>query len=160
MHRVIRAYLRGYRVTREGDVIGLKGDKIKAFLNSKSKHSRLSFNYKSGGKKYNCHVHKLQAFQKYGLKALESGVQVRHMDKGPYDNSWDNILIGTQSDNMMDRSSEERLAHAKHASSFAQVHDHDAIKNFHFNNGNSYKRTMEEFNITSKGSLNYILNKK
>ena len=59
---------------------------------------------------------------------------------------------------MMDRKKEDRIAHAKLASSYWQKHNPDVIKKYYAKE-KSYKKTMEHFNISSKGTLYYILNK-
>lgn len=58
-------------------------------------------------------VHKLQAYIKYGDKIFEKGIVVRHLNDIKSDNSWDNIVIGSQSQNMMDRTQESRKNHIK-----------------------------------------------
>ena len=103
-------------------------------------------------------VHRLQAYQKFGDEIFKEGVVVRHLDNNSLNNSFDNIAIGTQLDNILDRPSEERLNHAKYASSFSQKYNHKEIYNFYMQT-KSYKLTMEKFNISSKGVINYIKNK-
>jgi hypothetical protein len=63
------------------------------------------------------------------------------------------------SDNMFDIPKQIRIRRAEHASSLSHKHDHVKIKQWHINNGASYKNTMIEFDISSKGTLNYILKK-
>jgi len=58
----------------------------------------------------------------------------------------------------MDIKSEVRIAKSKHASSFIKVHNHDEIISF-YKKEKSYSKTMNKFNISSKGTLHYILNK-
>lgn len=107
-----KAYQAGYRVTEEGEVISPhSGKPLKLYLR---KHGYLSFSYDHTDKVW---VHRLQAFQKYGERIYEPGIQVRHLDGNSVNNRADNIAIGTQSENMMDRRPEDRLAHAKHAAS-------------------------------------------
>ena len=72
------------------------------------------------------------------------------------DNSYENILIGTHSQNMMDISKELRLKKALKATSFVRKYNKEEVIKFH-NKSKSYKETMEKFNILSKGTLNYIL---
>jgi hypothetical protein len=50
----------------------------------------------------NIAIHRLQAFQKYGDLLYEEGTVVRHLNGDPGSNAWDNIAIGTMSDNMFD----------------------------------------------------------
>jgi hypothetical protein len=92
---------------------------------------------------------------KYGDLLEEEGTVVRHLN-GDQGNAWDNIAIGTMSDNMFDIPKQIRIRRAEHASSLSQ-HDHVKIKQWHINN--RHKNTMIEFDISSKGTLNYILKK-
>lgn len=105
-------------------------------------------------------VHRLQAFQKYGENLFDSGMEVRHLDGNKENNSYDNIVIGTHSENMRDIPEAIRYSKALYAASFLIRHDKIKIRQYHFNNGSSYKKTMAEFNITSKGTLHFILNSK
>ena len=59
---------------------------------------------------------------------------------------------------MMDISAEVRLAKALHATSFSRKHDKEPIRAYYAEH-KSYRKTMEEFNISSKGTLHFILNK-
>ena len=157
----IKLYNLGYRVTAQGDMRGLNGKPIGSLCNGyyrihvrikKKLHSKIKNGY------INCLVHRLQAYQKYGEDIYKKGIVCRHLNGNPLDNSIDNIAIGTQSDNMMDRKKEDRIAHAKLASSYNQKHNPDVIKKY-YAKAKSYKKTMAEFNISSKGTLHYILNK-
>lgn len=102
--------------------------------------------------------HRLQAYQKYGDMLYGEGMMVRHLNGDSLDNSWGNIAIGTNSENQMDIPEQIRLFRARYASSFMQKHNHDDIISFYKEN-KSYKKTMEKFEISSKGTLHYILNK-
>jgi len=147
------AYNKGYRVKENGDLIGLSGKSIGSVSNG---YHRFKIRQEVGH--INCLTHRLQAYQKYGNEIYKKGVVCRHLNGNPLDNSLDNIVIGTQSDNMMDRKKEDRIAHAKLASSYWQKHNPDVIKKYYAKE-KSYKKTMEHFNISSKGTLYYILNK-
>lgn len=103
MDNVIRAYLKGYRMTKEGDVISKKGNVLKLFNRGRGRHGTyLAFNFRYAKGKITINAHRLQAFQKFGLKLLKKDIVVRHLDGNAMNNSWDNISIGTASDNMMD----------------------------------------------------------
>lgn len=149
------AYNKGYRITEDGVAIGLKKEKIG--YKNKEGYVRIKIRDESGNN-INVNAHRLQAYQKFGEKIYDKGIVVRHLDGNPSNNSHDNIDIGTMSDNMMDRDPEERRRHAIHASSFAKKHNHESIIQF-YNKCNSYNQTMDEFGISSKGTLHHILNK-
>jgi hypothetical protein len=92
------AYEKGYRVTKEGQLLNPKGIKIGCINSAGYKHTSIKIN-----KKYtNIATHRLQAYQKYGDKLFEYGIVVRHLNSNALDNSFDNISIGTQKDNYKD----------------------------------------------------------
>ena len=62
----------------------------------------LKFGLTINGKRLYIPIHRLQAFQKFGMKMFEPGIEVRHLNNNNYDNSWDNIALGTRSENMLD----------------------------------------------------------
>jgi len=151
---IIEAYDRGYRVTLDGSVRGVRVAELSLSKNSKG---YLSFNMRFDDKVTRIFIHRLQAFQKYGNKIFEEGILVRHLDGDSENNSRDNILIGSASDNMMDIPKKDRIKKSLYATSFVRKYDQKSVKEFHKIN-RSYRKTMEKFNISSKGTLNYILN--
>ena len=148
---------RGYIVTVEGDALNRKGLKV-GRLSSKKLY--LEIGIKVANKVHNCSVHRLQAYQKYGDSLYMDGMVVRHLNDIKTDNSWANIVIGTQKDNMQDIPEQVRIQRARNASSSLIKHDSESIKKFFAANSNSYRATMEHFNISSKGTLHYIVNKR
>lgn len=147
------AFKRGYVATEEGVLLNPKGLEI-GFVKNSGYNSTM---IRVKGKQVNFMVHRLQAYQKYGCKLYEDDIVVRHKNNIKGDNSWGNILIGNQSQNMMDIPKQIRIKKAQHAASFNTKYNKEDIKNFH-NIDKSYKKTMNRFNISSKGTLNYILN--
>lgn len=89
----------GYYVTRDGDLINPKGKKLKGTVNNAG--YRMSGNILNG-KHQKFFVHQMQAYQKFGKKALQKGMQVRHLNGNCLDNSWNNIELGTAADNASD----------------------------------------------------------
>jgi hypothetical protein len=116
----------------------------------------LRFSIRIDNKPRDVMVHRLVAYQKYGDIILNDGILVRHRDGNAINNSESNILIGNQSDNMMDISPEIRRRSAITASKCMQKHSHEEIIAFHVVD-KSYKKTMEKFDISSKGTLFFIL---
>lgn len=148
------AFKRGYRVTTEGKCLNPKGEvkgstKYRGYLALKLRVE--------GRSSVTVYIHRLQAFQKYGEALYEQGVVVRHLNSNKEDNSWDNVAVGTQSDNMLDIPEQERIQHAVVASSYRKKYNNEEVKKY-YRETKSYKRTMEQFNIGSKGTLHYILN--
>jgi hypothetical protein len=89
------------------------------------------------------------AYQKYG-ELLFAADCVRHLNGNSLDNSYDNIEIGSWSDNMMDIPKEIRVRRS------VKYKNIDEIRNY-YNNCKSYKETMERYGISSKGTLYHIL---
>ena len=86
---------------------------------------------------------------------------VRHLDGNPKNNSYANIEIGTQRDNNLDIPREVRLRTAIYATSFMTKYDKETVERIkEFKKTHSYKETMREFGISSKGTLWNILNKR
>lgn len=158
--RIVEAYERGYRVDKSGNTINPKGNIVKGCVVGKSKWKYRRFGIGSREKNRHplvIHVHRLQAFQKFGLAMFEEGIVVRHLNGDSLDNSFKNISIGTHSDNMQDIPKHIRLKKALHATSFVRKYNRAKIIAYH-KICNSYKKTMEMFNISSKGTLHFILN--
>ena len=153
---VIYAFNKGYRVCKDGTVVSPKGAIIKGRIgNTGYKRFNIRLNGKETSQVY---IHKLCAYQKYGDIAFQTDC-VRHLDGNPLNNCPDNIKIGTQSDNMMDIPKDVRQKKAEHATSFTRKYNKNEVRDFYKQNGNSYKKTMNHFGMTSKGTLWFILNK-
>lgn len=109
------AFSKGYRVTEDGtQVKNLRtGNSLSCWIDKKSYRC---FNIRTENrKKLNISVHRLQAYQKFREKLYEEGIVVRHLDGDSLNNAISNIEIGTQTDNLLDRSAECRLLHARKA---------------------------------------------
>jgi hypothetical protein len=100
-------------------------------------------------------VHRIQAFKKYGYEIFSEGIVVRHLNGIPTDNSINNIAIGTHSDNMNDMPVTIRRSKASKA---GKIHDHKSII-LDRNKGMTYKELMRKYNISSKGTISFIINK-
>lgn len=155
MKKEQEVFRRGYRITESGELLSPKGEVLKGTKNTTG-YKRMS--YKSKGKQIFVDFHRLQAFQKYGNKLFEEGIEVRHLNGNRLDNSFKNIALGTHSDNMMDIPEQIRIDKALHATSFIRKYDKNEVRNY-YKKVKSYKKTMEHFNISSKGTLHFILNK-
>lgn len=148
---IIIAVEKGYLVTREGNAIGIRGKILTPYASSTG-YCRI------GVTRYDktstlIDVHRLQAYQKFGNKIFDKNIYVRHLNGNPLDNSWDNITIGSPSDNQMDIPKHERILRSSHPK-----HDHKAILADH-KNGMSYNQIMKKYNISSKGTVSFIVNK-
>ena len=155
-HRIKTCFARGYRAIENGTkVLDPSGKEKNLFLNNRG---YLRFSYHQDGKDGGMEVHSLVAYQKFGEKLFEEGIQVRHLDGTRTNNTPENIALGTQKQNTMDRSPTSRKQHAKHAASFWKKHDHDAIRRFYTENDVSYSDVMAKFGISSKGTVSWIIN--
>lgn len=157
------AYEKGYRCDSSGNV-SLSGKNSLKLYCGKSKY--LCFSVKLTTEVQDkpisraIPVHRLQGYQKFGYRIFEKGIHVRHLNGNCKDNSWENIGIGTVSENMMDKPEEARIRWAINASNKARRFTDDEmsqIREFHKIH-KSYKKTMTEFNISSKGTLHHMLN--
>lgn len=149
------AYDKGYRVTPKGTMYGLRGQVV---TNSDTK-GYIRVGTKNKGKYITIYAHRLQAYQKYGNAIYSKGILVRHLDGNNKNNSEDNIALGSNRDNMMDRPKEDRVTQARKASARTKKYNTKEVRDFHKASGNSYNKTKDEFRISSGGTLWYILNK-
>lgn len=149
---LICAYNKGYRV--KNNVIFFKKRVIKGSI---SKGYKI-FTIRMIGYNGCIPVHRLVAYQKYGDKIFEPGMQVRHLDSNKLNNKYKNITIGTAKENASDKSHEVVRRAVLIAASVWKKHDHKKILEAR-KNGCSYKEIMKRFNITSKGTLSFIINK-
>lgn len=148
---IIQAYNKGYRVTIYGEVFGLKGNKLSLSCNTAG---YCSFNLRFKKNPTRVFVHKLQAYQKFGDRLFEKGILVRHLDGNSKNNSFENIEIGTSSDNMLDKSTlDKKLGR----SGSSVKHNHEEIMKDK-GAGMTYSELMKKYNISSKGTIAYIMN--
>ncbi len=145
------ALSRGYFVNCMGDLY-YKNNERKLRKNTKG---YFDANIRIGGKLHHLSPHRLQAYQKYGNDLYGEGIQVRHLNGNPEDNTWENIAIGTQFENMQDIPPNIRRLNS---SLVSKKHPHHKIISY-YNKVKSYKLTMNKFNLSSKGTLFFILNK-
>ncbi len=110
------AYEKGYRVTKGGDLLSSKREKIGYIDTHGYERTTIRINSKDVVIK----THRLQAYQKYGDKLYKDCIVVRHLNGNSLNNSWDNIAIGTQSDNAMDIPKEIRIRRSINANT-AQI---------------------------------------
>jgi len=147
MNRFEIALQKGYSIDKEGKVFK-NGVALKL---RKRTNGYLGFHIRKG-KEIKIDCHRFQAYAKYGKLMLSVGIQVRHRDGDPLNNTFDNILIGTQSDNMMDIPKEKRQINASHPK-----YNHRIIRTDR-EMGMTYKEIMEKHSILSKGTVSYIIN--
>lgn len=142
----------GYHVDNDGKLYNPKG---KQMMGNLSNTGYLRFNSpKIEGKRMVIAVHRLQAYHKFGDKIFEQDMVVRHLDGNPLNNSWGNIEIGTQSDNIFDI---PQIKRRLMSSKGKRKHNYSAIR-IDRAKGMSYKDLMLKYNIKSKGTISHIIN--
>lgn len=144
------AYNKGYRINKQEIVLNTLNKELKPNI---KKTGYYTFSIRINGRVSNVFVHKLQAYQKYGNTLFNNDIVVRHYNGNSLDNSEDNILIGTQSDNMMDKSEINRKLDASNP----KYNHEDILKSKE--EGLSYSEIMLKYNISSKGTISFIVNK-
>jgi hypothetical protein len=150
---LILSFDKGYRISNN-EILSPRS-KINGWIDNKGYRK---FSIRDGYKIKHISVHRLVAYQKYGEEIFKEGIQVRHLDGNPLNNEESNIVIGTPFDNMMDKLPETRMKSALIATSFIKVHNHKDILDYR-KSGASYSEIMKKFNISSKGTLSWIINK-
>jgi hypothetical protein len=122
---------------------------------------RLSKNHSDKPRTHTVMVHRLVAYQKFGMKMFESNTLVRHLDGNCKNNNPENIAIGSPSDNMFDQPKEVRLRKAITATTKnRKFSDEDVrlIKADSKIHKIPYSQIMKKWDITSKGTLSFIIN--
>jgi len=155
---LLSAYSAGYRVIN-GEVFSKTGAKLKktvatngyfkfcGVVGSRTNNTR---------NRFTVFVHRLVAYQKYGNHLFDFEC-VRHLDGNKLNNQPENISVGSMSQNMLDIPVKKRIKQVSMAYRKYTDCNIELIKNFH-SQYKSYTRTMNKFDIPSKGSLWYILN--
>jgi hypothetical protein len=159
------AYNKGYRVQADGSVLSPTGIVRKlTYQKNENRNPYLKFNIKLSiagwSITYPVSVHKLAAYQKYGEAYLADGQVARHLDGDPHNNSLDNIVIGSISENSLDIPEHKRKALAKKAGSINRRFTDEevaAIRKDHAS-GLGYKKLEKKWN-TSRSTLSYFLSK-
>jgi len=157
------AFLKGYRTTRKGEVIGLKKAKLSPVVGTGGYlFVTIYINKIIGQKRRHLEVHRLVAYHKYGDKLFSPGMEVRHIDGNKTNNSWDNIVLGTHFNNAMDVPLELRIKYATHAgrsNSKLTKEDVKEIRRLRREEQLTYREILEIY-PTSKAALSGIINKK
>jgi hypothetical protein len=155
---LLLAVSRGMKMTPDGQLIGLRGKRVKG---SKNHDGYWCGTVRVDGRPVRVACHHLQAYQKFGEELFNPGVVVRHRFDNKDDNSEDNIILGTQGENMLDVPAEVRLARAKKGAAVVKSFTDDQIRDIRSKAaaGFSYKKIIEEYGM-SKSTLSYIINRK
>jgi hypothetical protein len=155
---VVEAKIKGMRVDPNGDAIGIRGNILSKRTGSSGYYM---FSVVKDKVRLSAEVHKLQAYQKFGDLIFGHGIHIRHLDGNKLNNSWHNIEIGTQSDNMMDKPKKTRLESARKAASARKRYTDQQVRDMRRKKkeGHSLNKLAEEYN-TTKGHMSYIINRR
>jgi hypothetical protein len=148
---------RGYVVDENGILIGYNGNQLS---NHKDKQGYVKCTVSVDGKNITLYAHRLMAYQKYRDRIYEKGNVVRHLDNNKTNNKPENIEIGTCLDNLRDMPIELIRERQEIATRKTIKYNRDEVVDYYNKCGRSRKKTMEHFNISSAGTLHYILSKR
>lgn len=110
---ILIAYKKGYRVSDSGVLTGMNG-KILSVSNGRYPTFSVNVGENTNSGVYGVPVHMFAAYCFYGEKSFQAEC-IRHLNGRVKDFSKKNIVLGTHSDNNMDKSPESRSAAAKKA---------------------------------------------
>lgn len=147
------AFALGYRVSPDGIVTNPRGMVLKPYTGT-CEYPSISIGRNNG----KIRVHRLQAFQKFGVEIYKTGIEVRHKDGNSENFRADNLILGTHVENSFDKPKAVRIRCATVASKAVAKHDHAATL-AKYQQTKSYAATMLAFGIQSKGTLNFIIRK-
>ena len=103
-----QAYLIGYRFDFNTQELVLISGKRRDGRRVLSKFTYPTFSVKLSGCNFTVFVHRLAMYQVYGDILFEQGVVVRHLNDIPTDLRFENLAVGTSSDNILDIPPEKR----------------------------------------------------
>jgi hypothetical protein len=151
------AFEKGYRVLPDGSVCSPKGRILSR--NNTDRDGYPQFRFEKG-----CTyipVHRLAAYQKFGKRLYDPGIEVRHRRNDPSNSRPCNILIGTRSQNSMDKSRATRVRVAKIAAAARRSLTDTQVDQLRKDRdgGMSYLELMAKYEI-AKSTVSYIVRRK
>lgn len=155
---ILIAAQKGYRVDKDGSVVSPSGRILYTSVCNKGYLRFIIRKQKPDNGHWKVYVHKLQAYQKFGIEMFDSDC-VRRLDNVKTNNTYDNIDIGSIMDNWMDIPARRRMEICSTANQKYDIATVKEIRAKH-RDGVSMKTLMAEYNITSKGTFSHILNKR
>ncbi len=162
-NKIELAYRKGFRVINNMPY-NPDGKRLKVRLNTAG-YPVFAFrpSVKDVGKRcmFTIPLHRLVAYQKYGALMFEPNTVVRHRDSNPLNALSDNILIGTPSDNMMDKSKESRRKQAIIATTKNRILSDEEVIKLKYDRhvlGMTYQQLSDKYGIGNKGQAYYVAN--
>lgn len=155
---LIYAFDKGYRIIN-GKIFNPKNKELSGGYRVLGGVKYHVFAIKFDKKSFPVKVHKLVAYQKFKQLLFKSGTMVRHLDGNSINNLESNIEIGTASDNMFDKTKSARLVQAIKASSKNRKFSDQVVEEIKYKHkmGASYRELMLEYNISSKGTISFLI---
>ena len=153
--RLVEVHRLGWRVTAEGEM--LKPDGSAQPVN-KDKCGYWRFSVKlDDGLVRSVYVHRLQAYQKFGSRLFETGIEVRHLN-GEADNSARHIEIGTKNQNESDKPLAVRKAFVAGAGRAARKLTDEQVIQLRKDReaGAKYSQLAEKYGVRSS-TISYIV---
>jgi hypothetical protein len=106
---IVNAHNIGY-YSKDGKCYNPKGEELKSHLKRKN-HRNTPYHYihlPCEGPRFTIRLHQFIAYQLYDMQYFQPGIVARHKDGNSLNNSLDNIIIGTHTDNTADMTKESR----------------------------------------------------
>ena len=157
----IYAHNKGYRVNKEGVLLNPNGETLKGYYKNGYKYYKLR--KEDDYTKYaSFKISRLQAYQKYKNDMYQEGIVVRHLNGKRDDDSFNNIALGTQSQNIMDCPKEDRNKRAYNASRKIVKHSDQLVIKIReeYRSGISYRKLQKKYNISSGATMWHIIHKR
>lgn len=108
--RILEAVQRGYTVSDDGRLFSTNKE-LKYGLHGTQRYPTFSTNW--NGIVFSIPIHLLASYVFYGTKAFERGIVVRHLNGNTLDFSKANIVLGTHSENNLDKPKHIRIKAAR-----------------------------------------------
>lgn len=150
----------GYRVDDSGELFSPTGRHLKPGPD-RNGYRRFSVRPRDTMVSTSVLVHQLAAIQKFGVAALGSGVQVRHLDGDPGNNRRENLAIGSARDNQMDKPRALRVRVAKQAAYRLRRLTPEQVASMRreYSNGSKLVALAAKYSV-AKSTASYIVNRK
>lgn len=140
----------GYVVNEGGEVVSPRNHKRLKLQEGTNGYLHFSVGTNGDGNRGVVMVHRLAAYYWFGEMALGEGIEVRHLDGDKRNNSRENIVLGSKSDNSFDIPREERVRHSLHAVSkqrkltFAEA---KSVRSLYRGGGHSFRSLADKFSV-------------
>lgn len=108
---IVEADKRGYHSDCQGNIYNPGWSSVQGYTGGEYH----TFTIRLDGEPVKIPSHRFIMYQMHGDRALSADVEVRHGIYGKHCNAWNNLELGSRSENMMDKPQEARIKQARHA---------------------------------------------